>query len=74
MNLCASGQLPKEATSPGMPDPVEAASPGLANHSSAPSRSLPAKWLSAVGLWAGWEIPVELGEGQMESPPQKSPF
>lgn len=31
MNLCASGQLPKEATSPGMPEPMETANHGLAN-------------------------------------------
>ena len=72
VNLCALGQLPKEATSPGTPEPMGAARPGLANairHSSAASRSLPAKRLSAPGSGQAGKSPwsrgaVEPGKGQ----------
>lgn len=76
MNLCALGQLPKEATSPGTPEPTGAARPGLANairHSSAASRSLPAKRLSAPGSGQAGKSPWSRGKAKPEPAP-KEPF
>lgn len=44
------------------------------HHSSAASRSLPAKWFLAPGSGQAGKSPVELGKGQTESPLQKEPF
>lgn len=76
VNLCAPGQLPKEATSPGTPEPMGAARPGLANairHSSAASRSLPAKRLSAPGSGQAGKSPWSRGKAKPEPAP-KEPF
>ena len=76
VNLCALGQLPKEATSPGTPEPMGAARPGLANairHSSAASRSLPAKRLSAPGSGQAGKSPWSRGKAKPEPAP-KEPF
>ena len=63
------GHLPQDAGTDGNSQPWSGQ-----HHLSAASRSLPAKWFFSSGLRAGWEIPVELGKGQMESPLQKEPF
>lgn len=44
------------------------------HHSSAASRSLPAKWFLAPGSGQAGKSPVELGKGQTGSPLQKEPF
>ena len=64
MNLCALGRLPKQATSPGTPEPMGAARPGLAIAIRHGTQKPSCEAVVSSGLRAGWEIPVELGKGQ----------